>query len=320
MNRKIDTQERGAGMKKSNLIMAMARAGSFLALAAGASFLTPAPAEANIGFARDSGLSCSECHSTPSNPTKQALTRTGSRFKLCVYNPTPGTLDCNTQAISDAGNASRTGNTSVYTQPVAAPYPAPVANPGYGPPVTNPGYQQPLNPGYVQTPPAVYPGAVQPVRPAAVPKKKSNGVRDFLLGLLGAPATGVQNPSTPGYVPPSNYVPPRTNYTPPVAGYDPGQRWVIVERLGNGRVLDANWTRRPGTNYFDAIYMDSFNGARSNDVVIYEQFRNGNINFRRQSTGTIYKGILSPDGRMVLGGTTNKSRANLTWTGTQFDR
>lgn len=102
--------------------------------------------------------------------------------------------------------------------------------------------------------------------------------------------------------------------------YDPGQRWIIVERLDNGRVLDSNWIRRPGTNYFDAIFMDSLNGSQSNDVVIYEQFRNGQINFRRQSTGTVYKGNLTPDGRMVLGGTTNKSAAYLTWTGTQFDR
>tara|TARA_R110001606_G_scaffold222504_6_gene370440 strand:+ start:2029 stop:2991 length:963 start_codon:yes stop_codon:yes gene_type:complete len=320
MDWKININERDAGMKKSDRSTAIALAGSFLTLAIGASFLAPAPVEANIGFARDSGLSCSECHSTPSNPTKQALTRTGRRYKLCVYNPTPGTLDCNTQAISDSSIAARTGNTSVYTQPVGAPYPAPVANPGNQAPSTNPGFLQTPNPGYTQTPQAGYPGTVQPVTPAPAPQKKSNGVRDFLLGLLGAPATTTQNPSTSGYPPPTNYVPPRTNYTQPVASYDPGQRWIIVERLGNGRVLDSNWKRRAGTNYFDAIFMDSLNGAQSNDVVIYEQFRNGQINFRRQGTGTIYKGILSPDGRMVLGGTTNKSPANLTWTGTQFDR
>jgi len=41
---------------------------------------------------------------------------------------------------------------------------------------------------------------------------------------------------------------------------------------------------------------------------------------RRQNTGTVYQGKLTPDGRMVLGGTTNKNPAYLTWTGTQFDR
>lgn len=293
MIHKIKIQERGTGMRISTRPMAVATAGSFLTLAVGASFLMPAPVEGNIGFARDSGLSCSECHSTPSNPTKQALTLTGRRFKICVYNPNPGTVDCNSQAISDSRNSTKPGNTAIYTQPV--------------------------NPGFVQTPQGGYPGVVQPVTPTPPPQKKSNGVRDFLLGLLGAPATTTQNPSTPGYRPPTNYVPP-TNYTPPVGGYDPGQRWIIVERLDNGRVLDSNWIRRPGTNYFDAIFMDSLNGSQSNDVVIYEQFRNGQINFRRQSTGTVYKGNLTPDGRMVLGGTTNKSAAYLTWTGTQFDR
>jgi len=279
-----------------------------LTFAVGASFLAPAPVEANIGFARDTGLSCSECHSTPSNPTKQALTLTGRRFKICVYNPNPGTIDCNTQAISDSRNGTSSGNTAVYGQPVASPYPA------------NPGYVQPVNPGYAQTPQAGYPGQSQPVTPTPAPPKKSNGVRDFLLGLLGAPVATTQNPSNPGYRPPTNYVPPSTSYNPSAGGYDPGQRWIIVERLGNGRVLDSNWKRRPGTNYFDAIFMDSLNGSQTNDVVIYEQFRNGQINFRRQSTGTIYKGVLSPDGKMVLGGTTNKNAAYLTWTGTQFDR
>ncbi|AMO71595.1 hypothetical protein [Sphingorhabdus sp. M41] len=304
-------------MKKSTKPLAIATAGSILTLAYGASFLMPAPVEANIGFARSSGLSCSECHATPSNPTKQALTLTGRRFKNCVYSPNPGTVDCNTQAVSGSNNAKGTGNNAVYGQPVAAPYP--VANPGYQQPV-NPGYLQPGNPGYVQTPQGGYPGGTRPVTAPPAPQKKSNGVRDFLLGLLGAPAATTQNPSTPGYRPPTNYVQPRPNYTAPAGGYDPGQRWIIVERLGNGRVLDSTWRRRPGTNYFDAVFMDSLNGSQSNDVVIYEQFRNGQINFRRQSTGTVYKGNLTPDGRMVLGGTTNKNAAYLTWTGTQFDR
>jgi hypothetical protein len=303
MDRKINIQERGTGMEKSTGPMAIAIAGSFSVLAVGASFLAPAPVEANIGFARDSGLSCSDCHSTPSNPTKQALTRAGGLFRSCIYTPNPGVTaeQCKNQAISDSRNATSTGNTAVYTQPGISPYPA------------NPGYSQPVNPGYVQTPQGGYTGGALPVTPAPGPQKKSNGVRDFLLGLLGAPATTSQNPST-------NYAPPATNYNPPVGGYDPGQRWIIVERLGNGRVLDSNWTRRPGTNYFDAIFLDSLNGSRSNDVVIFEQFRNGQINFRRQNTGTVYQGKLTPDGRMVLGGTTNKNPAYLTWTGTQFDR
>ena len=303
-------------MNRSIKPMALAIAGSMLTLAAGASFLAHAPAEANIGFARDSGLSCSECHSTPSNPTRQALTLTGRRFRICVYNPNPGTVDCNSQAIADSRKATGSNNTAVYGQPVASPYPA---NPGLQKHV-NPGYLQPANPGYVQAPQGGYPGGAQPVAPAPVPQEKSDGVREFLLGLLRANTTNTQNPSTPGYQPPANYVPPTTNYTAPGGGYDPGQRWIIVERLGYGRVLDSNWTRRPGTNYFDAIFKDSLDGSQSDDIVIYEQFRNGQISFRRQSTGTIYTGQLSPDGKMVLGGTTNKNPAYLTWTGTQFDR
>jgi hypothetical protein len=93
-----------------------------------------------------------------------------------------------------------------------------------------------------------------------------------------------------------------------------------VEQLGYGRVLDSSWTRRQGTSFYDAVFKDSFDGTLTSDVIIYEQVRGGNIQFRRQGTGTIYRGILTPDGTMVLGGTTSNSPANLTWTGTVFDR
>jgi hypothetical protein len=156
MDRKINIQERGTGMEKSTGPMAIAIAGSFSVLAVGASFLAPAPVEANIGFARDSGLSCSDCHSTPSNPTKQALTRAGGLFRSCIYTPNPGVTaeQCKNQAISDSRNATSTGNTAVYTQPGISPYPA------------NPGYSQPVNPGYVQTPQGGYTGGALPVTPA----------------------------------------------------------------------------------------------------------------------------------------------------------
>lgn len=296
-------------MQKSSKLIPFTLAGTALIGGLGVSFLISSPVEANMKFARDTGLSCASCHSTPSNPTKQALTNVGVRFKTCIYNPNPGTIDCSVQAVSDARNFSTAPTPQVYGQSPPAPsYPPPGV---YQPP--QPGYPTTgQQPGYTGYPPQ---GA--PIPPA--PPKKSNGVRDFLLGLLGAPATTAQTPSAPGYPPTTNYPPPQV-YTPPTTGYNPGHRWVIVERLGNGRVFDSSWTKRPGSNSYDAIFMDSLNGTQSSDIVHFQGFQNGQINFRRQGTGTVYSGRLTADGKMVLGGTTNKSPANLTWTGTVFDR
>jgi len=79
-------------LQKSSKLVPFTLAGTALIGGLGVSFLVSSPVEANMKFARDTGLSCASCHSTPSNPTKQALTNVGVRFKTCIYNPNPGTI------------------------------------------------------------------------------------------------------------------------------------------------------------------------------------------------------------------------------------
>ncbi|MEH6828109.1 hypothetical protein [Parasphingorhabdus sp.] len=282
-------------MKKAPKLLTITIAGSALAFAFSLSFVRPAPVAANVSFARDTGLSCSACHSTPSNPTKQQLTRVGVGFQSCLYNPNPGTMDCNRQAGADSRAFAGSPNASGYGQNAAPVYPQ---NPNAGyPPTTGQGY----------------PPQGQGIVPAA-PPKKSNGVRDFLLGLLGAGAAPATTSQSPGY----QTTTPRSG--PTQTGYNPNQNWAIVERLANGVLLDAVWQKRPGTTAYDAVYIDSRNQSQTTDTVFYQGTSNGQISFRRQGTGTIYTGRLAPNGQMVMGGTTNKSPNYLTWTGAAFNK
>ena len=282
-------------MKRAPKFLTITIAGSALAFVFSLSFVTPAPVAANVSFARDTGLSCSACHSTPSNPTKQQLTTVGTRFQSCLYNPNPGTIDCNRQAGVDFRAFAGSPNASGYGQNAA------------------PVYSQNPNAGYPANTGRGYPAQGQPVVPAA-PPKKSNGVRDFLLGLLGAGAAPATTYQSPGYQAPT----PRSGLNQ--ASYNPSQSWAIVERLANGVLLDAVWQKRQGTNAYDAVYVDSRGQSQTRDTVFYQGTSNGQISFRRQSTGTIYTGRLAPDGQMVMGGTTNKSPSYLTWTGAAFNK
>jgi hypothetical protein len=82
--------------------------------------------------------------------------------------------------------------------------------------------QQGFRPPYQQGNQRAQPGYVGQNQNPPPPQQKKNGVRDFLLGVLGAPAAGtaVNNGQTPAYQPnPYPNQNPNTVYPPPQQGY-----------------------------------------------------------------------------------------------------
>ncbi|MEH6701592.1 hemopexin repeat-containing protein [Parasphingorhabdus sp.] len=301
-------------MNKVKMASVAAVTGSLAALAIASSFIAPDRVEANVGFARKTGLSCASCHSDAADPRKEALTSVGNSYRTCLYNPTASSIDCNVQAQNQTRAA------------VLTPAPSSVYNntPGFNnPPVysSNPGTNSTGGFGGSKGATSTYNAAPAP---PPVQQSKSNGVRDFLLGLLGASVGNNANPGNngsrnPGYVQPTGNNPLDRIFIPP-QNFDIGQQWAVSEQLGGGRKLDSVWAKRTGSNIFDAVYIDSQTNAQTNDIVTYNGIRNGQVSFRRQSTGTIYTGKMTTDGRMVLGGTTNQRAGNLTWSGSNVSQ
>lgn len=90
--------KQGDYVGKIKTALTVAAVGIMAALAIGTLFVLPSPVKANIGFARNTGISCSECHSNPSDPGKGPLTSLGTAYRGCLYNPAPNQPDCNIQA------------------------------------------------------------------------------------------------------------------------------------------------------------------------------------------------------------------------------
>lgn len=293
-------------MNKSQVVVALAVTGSATAVAIASLFIMPEPAAANIGFARSTGLSCAECHSNAADPNKNALTSIGNSYRTCLYNPTPQRVDCNAQATSQFRTSG--GNNGVTN-----------SNAPFGSGNTSGGSKGGFGGNSQNSPGRTYPAPTPTPAPAS--SSTGNVLRDILLGVLGVTSGSTNNnavTNNSGGNRSNNGAqnnPLNNSFTPP-RNFDVGQKWVISEQLGNGRKLTGGWTKRAGTNIFDALYMDSLTGAQTQDIVTYNGISNGQVSFRRQSTGTIYTGKLTPDGRMVLGGTTNQRANNLTWTGT----
>jgi surface antigen len=97
-------------------------------------FIFARPVDANIGFARNTGLSCSECHSNSSDPGAGALTALGAAYRACLYNPAPNQTDCNVEAQ----NQHQTGAISnpAFAAPVNSAYNA--SQPDTNPPISDP--------------------------------------------------------------------------------------------------------------------------------------------------------------------------------------
>lgn len=72
-----------------------------------------------------------------------------------------------------------------------------------------------------------------------------------------------------------------------------GRVWNVVE---NG-VWKGQWTRRPGTNTFDAHWTHP-NGAQVKDVIVIESLQGDKVVLFRKGNGGRYTGTLSSDGRV----------------------
>lgn len=87
-------------LSKVQTALAVTAVGTMGAFAISALIISPSPVEANVAIATNTGISCSDCHSDPSNPTTSALTGRGTAYRDCLYNSAPGQPNCNIQIQS----------------------------------------------------------------------------------------------------------------------------------------------------------------------------------------------------------------------------
>lgn len=80
-----------------------------------------------------------------------------------------------------------------------------------------------------------------------------------------------------------------------------GRRWAIHEEVPGGRHWDGYWTRRPGTNTFDARWRDSESGQYLTDVIELSEARSGTVRLFRHGTNGTYTGRIGPDGVSISG-------------------
>lgn len=79
-----------------------------------------------------------------------------------------------------------------------------------------------------------------------------------------------------------------------------GSRWEIHEEIP-GRYWNGVWTRRAGTDLFDAVWRDSQTGASFSDVVELREVSRGMVRLYRRGTQGYYTGTLSPDRTFIRG-------------------
>jgi len=84
-------------LSKVQAVLAVTAVGTMGAFAIGALVIVPSPVEATVAIATNTGISCSDCHSDPSDPKKATLTGLGTAYGDCLYNPLPGQPNCNIQ-------------------------------------------------------------------------------------------------------------------------------------------------------------------------------------------------------------------------------
>jgi len=72
--------------------------------------------------------------------------------------------------------------------------------------------------------------------------------------------------------------------------------WTVKELSPTAR-FDGTWTRRPGTNTFDA----SWNKGAITDVINITSIQGNNIVLHRQTNNGYYIGTISPDGKSISG-------------------
>lgn len=80
-----------------------------------------------------------------------------------------------------------------------------------------------------------------------------------------------------------------------------GKRWNVHEELPDGRHWDGYWTRRPGSNTFDARWRDSLSGQYVTDTIELSEVRGGTIRLYRRGNNGTYTGRIAPDGVSIRG-------------------
>lgn len=97
-----------------------------------------------------------------------------------------------------------------------------------------------------------------------------------------------------------------------------GNRWQIHEEIP-GRYWNGQWTRRAGTNLFDAVWQDSQSGQQFSDVIELRETNGSSVRLYRQGTRGYYAGTLSPDRRSIRG-TASWYPSGAFWTARITDR
>jgi len=83
---------------------------------------------------------------------------------------------------------------------------------------------------------------------------------------------------------------------------------LTVKEVAGGSVYDGTWTRRGGTDVFDAVWNGSIR-----DVIEIESVNGNQIVFYRHGNKGRYSGTLSADGMRVTSGTANWYAAGWSW-------
>jgi hypothetical protein len=108
---------------------------------------------------------------------------------------------------------------------------------------------------------------------------------------------------------------------PPVSPPKPSQfadylgNILTVKEVAGGSVYDGTWTRRSGTDVFDAVW----NGSER-DVIEIESVNGNQIVFYRHGNKGRYYGTLSADGVRVTSGTASWYAAGWSWSATVSGR
>jgi len=83
---------------------------------------------------------------------------------------------------------------------------------------------------------------------------------------------------------------------------------LTVKEVAGGDIYDGTWTRRSGTDLFDAVWNDSVR-----DVVEIESVSGNQIVFYRHGNNGRYSGTLSADGTQITSGTASWYAAGWSW-------
>jgi hypothetical protein len=90
---------------------------------------------------------------------------------------------------------------------------------------------------------------------------------------------------------------------------------LTVKEVAEGSVYDGTWTRRAGTDVFDAVWNGSVR-----DVIEIESVNGNQIVLYRQGNKGRYSGTLSADGMQVTSGTASWYAAGWSWSAIVSDR